>query len=96
MYLEAIKFAKQVYDILVEKRGEGNFDFEMSIDETEAPTVLSIICSSFMIDLKRRCCRISAPRFIGEFQKAIDYIGDLNEFETQFMCIVKLRRLRQL
>ncbi len=26
MYLEAIKFAKQVYDILVEKRGEGNFD----------------------------------------------------------------------
>ncbi|GAK59315.1 hypothetical protein U27_06299 [Candidatus Vecturithrix granuli] len=25
-----------------------------------------------------------APRFIGEFQKAIDYIGDLHEVEKQF------------
>lgn len=85
MYLEAIKFAKQVYDVLVEKRGEGNFDFEMSIDETEAPTVpqhhLFIIHE---LILNGVVVESLAPRFIGEFQKAIDYIGDLNEFETQF------------
>ena len=26
-----------------------------------------------------------APRFIGEFQKGIDYVGDLKEFEEQFL-----------
>ena len=85
MYLEAIGFAKQVYDLLVEKRGEGNFDFEMSIDETEAPTVPQhhlfiineLIYNGVVVESL-------APRFIGEFQKAIDYIGDLQEFEKQF------------
>ena len=85
MYLDAIKFAKEVYDLLVSRRGEGNFDFEMSIDETEAPTVpqhhlfiiKELIHNGVVVESL-------APRFIGEFQKAIDYIGDLNEFEKQF------------
>ncbi len=85
MYLAAITFAKEVYDLLVSKRGEGNFDFEMSIDETEAPTVpqhhlfiiQELIHNGVVVESL-------APRFIGEFQKAIDYIGDLNEFERQF------------
>ncbi len=85
MYLDAINFAKEVYDLLVAKRGEGNFDFEMSIDETEAPTVpqhhlfiiKELIHNGVVVESL-------APRFIGEFQKAIDYIGDLDEFERQF------------
>ncbi len=85
MYLEAIAFAKEVYDLLVSRRGEGNFDFEMSIDETEAPTVpqhhlfiiKELIHNGVVVESL-------APRFIGEFQKAIDYIGDLEEFEKQF------------
>ncbi len=85
MYLEAIAFAKEVYDLLVSRRGEGNFDFEMSIDETEAPTVpqhhlfiiKELIHNGVVVESL-------APRFIGEFQKAIDYIGDLDEFEKQF------------
>ncbi|MCK4516025.1 MAG: hypothetical protein KAU31_12250, partial [Spirochaetaceae bacterium] len=37
-------------------------------------------------ELERRGVQVSslAPRFIGEFQKGIDYIGDHAEFETQF------------
>lgn len=85
MYLDALSFAKKVYDLLVEKRGEGNFDFEMSIDETEAPTVpqhhLFIIKELIYHGV---VVESLAPRFIGEFQKAIDYIGDLKEFEKQF------------
>lgn len=85
MYLDAVKFAKEVYDLLVSKRGDGNFDFEMSIDETEAPTVpqhhlfiiKELIHNGVVVESL-------APRFIGEFQKAIDYIGDLKEFERQF------------
>jgi len=85
MYLDAVNFAKEVYDLLVSRRGEGNFDFEMSIDETEAPTVPQH--HLFIIkELIQRGVVVEslAPRFIGEFQKAIDYIGDLGEFEKQF------------
>jgi hypothetical protein len=85
MYLEAVTFAKDVYDLLVSRRGEGNFDFEMSIDETEAPTVPQH--HLFIIkELIRNGVVVEslAPRFVGEFQKAIDYIGDLGEFERQF------------
>lgn len=85
MYLNAVEFAKEVYDLLVSRRGEGNFDFEMSIDETETPTVPQH--HLFIVnELIRNGVVVEslAPRFVGEFQKAIDYIGDLDEFERQF------------
>jgi hypothetical protein len=85
MYRDAIRFAKEVYELLVSRRGEGNFDFEISIDETEAPTLpqhhLFIIKELIHNDI---VVESLAPRFIGEFQKAIDYIGDLDDFERQF------------
>ena len=33
-----------------------------------------------------------APRFIGDFQKAVDYIGDLPEFERQFLIHCEIAR----
>jgi hypothetical protein len=35
-----------------------------------------------------------APRFVGEFQKGIDYIGDLEEFEKQFAVHCAIARAR--
>ena len=35
-----------------------------------------------------------APRFVGEFQKGIDYIGDLAEFEKQFAVHCAIARAR--
>jgi tagaturonate epimerase len=61
-----------------------DFDFEVSLDETESITLPEhhylVAC-----ELQHRCVRIDslAPRFVGEMQKAIDYIGDLTEFERQ-------------
>ncbi len=84
MYLEAMDFAAEVYQLLVKRRGNA-FDLEISIDETEAPTLPGH--HLFIIrELLQRKVEIAslAPRFIGEFQKAIDYIGDLKEFERQF------------
>ncbi|GAK56983.1 hypothetical protein U27_03947 [Candidatus Vecturithrix granuli] len=85
MYSKALRFAKEAYDLLVEVRGAGNFDFEMSIDETETPTLplhhVFIICELIHHGVKVDSL---APRFIGEFQKGIDYLGDLKEFEAQF------------
>ena len=84
MYLAAMDFAGEVHDLLLKRRGDA-FDLEISIDETEAPTLPGH--HLFIIrELLHRNITVSslAPRFIGEFQKAIDYIGDLAEFERQF------------
>ena len=61
------------------------FDLEISVDETETPT--SPLEHLFIaLELKRLNIRIQglALRFVGSFEKAIDYIGDLNEFERTF------------
>jgi hypothetical protein len=84
MYLAAMDFAREAYELLRQRRGDA-FDLEISIDETKAPTLPAH--HLFIIrELLHRDIAISslAPRFIGEFQKAIDYIGDLGEFERQF------------
>jgi hypothetical protein len=58
---------------------------EISIDETEEPT--TPLEHLFVIsELKRLKVKIQglALRFVGRFEKAIDYIGDLCEFEKDF------------
>lgn len=84
MYDRALDFAAEVQRHLQKKRG-GEFDLEISIDETTSPT-LPEHHLFIARELHRRGVEFSslAPRFIGEFQKAIDYIGDLAEFDRQF------------
>ena len=84
MYTAALDFAHKVYEHLKAARGD-EFDLEISIDETTSPTLPSH--HLFIVrELRFRKVEFSslAPRFIGEFQKAIDYIGDLAEFDRQF------------
>ncbi len=61
-----------------------NFELEMSVDETETPTSIE---EHFFIasELKRLGVHwVSlAPRYIGRFEKGVDYIGDLKAFETE-------------
>jgi len=61
------------------------YDLEMSVDETDNPT--TPIEHLFVgQELKKRKIAVHslALRFIGEFQKGIDYMGDLKEFEKSF------------
>ncbi|MBN1119533.1 MAG: hypothetical protein JXJ17_00520 [Anaerolineae bacterium] len=63
----------------------GTFDLEMSVDETDTPT--SIHEHYFIANELARCAVpvVSvAPRFVGKFQKGVDYIGDVDEFEREF------------
>lgn len=76
VYGKAIGFICRVYFecIATQRREVG---FEISIDET--PTVTSPLSHHFIAhELKLRGVRFDtmAPRFSGEFQKGIDYIGD--------------------
>ena len=83
-YLAAIRHTIHGYGLIKELMGEKPFDFEMSVDETETPTTPA---AHFIIanELKKAGVHLTAmaPRFVGEFQKAIDYIGDLDEFRSQ-------------
>lgn len=92
MYVKALDFAREVYLHLRSRRGDA-FDLEMSIDETSAPTLPA---HHFFIirELIRRGVTVTslAPRFIGEFQKGIDYIGNLAEFEKQFAIHCEIAR----
>ena len=83
MYLAALDFSQEVDRHLRARRGD-DYDLEISIDETTAPT-LPAHHLFFASELAFRGVTVSslAPRFIGEFQKGIDYIGDVKEFERQ-------------
>jgi len=69
------------------------FEFEISVDETETPT--SHAEHLFMVsELKRLGVDwVSlAPRFIGRFEKGVDYIGDINAFEADIAVHAAIAR----
>jgi hypothetical protein len=83
IYGSAIEFAGRIYDTLIKERP--NVDFEISIDETITPT--SPAQHYFVAEeLQSRGIAFAtlAPRFCGEFQKGIDYIGDVDQFRREF------------
>jgi tagaturonate epimerase len=94
MYGRALDFAAEVDRHLRERRGS-QYDLEVSIDETTTPT-LPAHHLFIAAELQRRGVAATsiAPRFVGEFQKGIDYIGDLEEFERQFAVHCAIARAR--
>jgi len=63
--------------------GQG-YDLEMSVDETDTPT--SIHEHYFMANelIRRDIPVVSlAPRFVGKFQKGVDYMGDIPQFAAE-------------
>ncbi|MFO7630991.1 MAG: tagaturonate epimerase family protein, partial [Caldilinea sp.] len=73
--------------------GAAPFDLEMSVDETDTPT--SVHEHYFIANelLKRDAPVVSlAPRFVGKFQKGVDYMGDLAEFEAELARHVAVMR----
>jgi tagaturonate epimerase len=81
-YSEAIDYTTEVYNQVL--RGK-NVDFEMSIDETLSTTLPAahFVVAGELINAGIDITSL-APRFCGEFQKGIDYIGDTSQFEKEF------------
>jgi len=81
-YGRAIQHTIGMYRRLSELK-EG-FDFEVSVDETDAPT--TPLEHYFIVnELTRMGVRFTslAPRFIGRFEKGVDYIGDLAALDAE-------------
>lgn len=83
IYHEAINFMVFIYEKYIKNAGR-TIDFEISIDETLTPTEPG---SHYLVANELYDRQVSifsmAPRFCGEFQKGIDYIGDIAQFEAE-------------
>jgi hypothetical protein len=62
-----------------------SFELEMSVDESETVTTLAehIYIANELKRLGVKWVSL-APRYVGDFEKGVDYIGDLGEFEKSF------------
>jgi hypothetical protein len=83
VYADAIGFARDMYTrFFKDHRYEA--DFEISIDETSTPTtpLQHFFVAQELIDAGVSFATL-APRFCGEFQKGIDYRGDVAQFEAE-------------
>jgi hypothetical protein len=84
-YGRAVAHVAAMYRHLAAAAGTRTFEVEVSVDETDQPTSHAehyYVAS----ELKRLGVKwVSlAPRFVGRFEKGVDYIGDLSAFETDF------------
>jgi hypothetical protein len=69
------------------------FELEVSVDETASPTTPGEHYF-FANELRRLNVKwvSMAPRFIGRFEKGVDYIGDLEEFRKSFKSHVAVMK----
>lgn len=84
VYGKAIHHTLDIFHNIIAKC-DRQIDFEMSIDETLTPTAPAshYFVASELVDGAVEMVSL-APRFCGEFQKGIDYMGDLEQFEKEF------------
>jgi hypothetical protein len=84
-YSKAINHMCTMYQSIKEACTNKKYEVEISIDETLKPT--SPLEHLFIaLELKRNNVKFisMAPRFIGAFEKGIDYKGDMKDFEKDY------------
>jgi hypothetical protein len=84
-FLLAVQDAGKIYRHIAQAKGEANFITEVSMDETDSPQTPSelLIILAALADVKIPVQTI-APKFTGRFNKGVDYVGDLKQFEQEF------------
>ena len=83
-YLFAVQEAGRIYRHIEKAKGP-NFIAEVSMDETDSPqtpTELLVILAA--IADESILVQTIAPKFTGRFNKGVDYVGDLAQFEKEF------------
>ena len=83
IYFEALNHVVKCYEFLKDYKKD-KFDLEISVDET--PTVTSPLAHLFIVlELRRRGVDFQniALHFLGDWQKGIEYIGDVKQFARE-------------
>ena len=92
LYRAGVKYGRAIADVeimaghIAEACSGQPYEIEVSVDETDSPTS-TLEHLFFALELKRRSVTVVslAPRFIGDFEKGIDYRGDIDAFEASLL-----------
>ncbi|MEX0720969.1 MAG: tagaturonate epimerase family protein [Balneolaceae bacterium] len=84
-YGRVITHTKKMADYLVSSHTGHPAEVELSVDETDEPTTLfeHYLIASELDRLGVELVSL-APRFCGDFEKGIDFKGDLNQFREEY------------
>jgi len=84
-YLKAVNEASSLYRHIEAEKGKGNFITEVSMDETDSPqTPIELLVILAAIADAGIPAQTIAPKFTGRFNKGVDYVGDVIQFEKEF------------
>ncbi|MDC0259113.1 tagaturonate epimerase family protein [Verrucomicrobiales bacterium] len=84
-FLLAVQKAGEIYRHIKEAKGGDNFVTEVSMDETDSPqTPPELLIILAAIADEEIPVQTIAPKFTGRFNKGVDYVGDVEQFEKEF------------
>jgi hypothetical protein len=91
-FLLAVQEAGKVFRHIVAAKGANNFIPEISMDETDSPqTPPELLIILVAIADEGIPIQTIAPKFTGRFNKGVDYVGDVAQFEREFnddLCVI--------
>ena len=84
-YLLAGREAGAIYRHIEAAKGRDRFITEVSIDETDTPqTPVELLFILAAVADQKIPAQTIAPKFTGRFNKGVDYVGDVAQFEKEF------------
>ncbi len=91
-YLTAVTEAARIYQHVAQQKGKGKFITEVSMDETASPqTPVELLLILAAISDAGIPIQTIAPKFTGRFNKGVDYVGSVEQFEKEFsddLCVI--------
>ena len=92
-YGKAVSHVAKMSRHLLKAAGARPVELEVSVDETDTPTTPA---EHYWVASELRRLGVAwvslAPRFVGRFEKGVDYIGDLDELETDVAAHAAIAR----
>ncbi len=84
-FLLAVQHAGKIHRHIEKRKGADNFIVEVSMDETDLPqTPLELLVILAALADEGIPVQTIAPKFTGRFNKGVDYVGNLPQFEKEF------------
>jgi hypothetical protein len=84
-FLFAVKEAGRIYRHIETVKGKDTFITEVSMDETDSPqSPVEMFFILLMIARENIPVQTIAPKFTGRFNKGVDYVGNVGQFEKEF------------
>ncbi len=91
-FLFAVQEAGVIYRHIASKKGAAGFITEVSMDETDSPqTPVELLIILAAIADEQIPVQTIAPKFTGRFNKGVNYVGNVTQFEQEFnddLCVI--------